>query len=183
MFLKGCRQGVGDVAGEDGADDGDSEGAADFAGSTVESGSHAGAGWWERGHDARGEGGNAEPHAGRDTHGPFLPYPAALAQDPPVPAAKAFYVNLPGPLTCDGARASSRVQLCGVDVDRPARPVPGDRDSVRGIGPRGACRLRRPRAGQTCASWPHAGAAATCAGSRTRPLVLTWASTRLVRIH
>jgi len=40
------------------------EGAADFAGSTVESGSHAGAGWWERDHDARGEGGNAEPHAG-----------------------------------------------------------------------------------------------------------------------
>ena len=27
----------------------------------------------------------------------FCRIPAALAQDPPVPAAKAFYVNLPGP--------------------------------------------------------------------------------------
>jgi hypothetical protein len=31
---------------------------------SVESGSHAGEGWRERGHDARGEGGHGEPHAG-----------------------------------------------------------------------------------------------------------------------
>jgi len=36
----------------------------------------------------------------------FCRIPAALAQDPPVPAAKAFYVNLPGSLTYDGGPGS-----------------------------------------------------------------------------
>ena len=45
----------------------------------------------------------------------FCRIPAALAQDPPVPAAKAFYVNLPGPLTYDGGPGSVERTVSGVD--------------------------------------------------------------------
>lgn len=115
MFLNGCRQGVGDVAGEDGADDGDSEGTADSRAALLSPESMP----------ARAGGsevmmpvervGMLSPMPVETPTARFCRIPAALAQDPPVPAAKAFYVNLPVSLTYDGGPGSAERTASGVD--------------------------------------------------------------------